>query len=67
MTGLADDQKWDGERGRVDLAVIERYVAPGGAIFYISGPPAMVSGTRDALLAAGVERGRVKVERFDGY
>jgi ferredoxin-NADP reductase len=58
---------WNGERGRVDLEMIARYVDPALASFYVSGPPPMVAGLRDLLTTAGIARGRIRVELFDGY
>jgi ferredoxin-NADP reductase len=58
---------WAGERGRIDLAMIERYLPAAAASFYVSGPPAMVTGLRDLLTDAGIDRGQIRVERFDGY
>ena len=68
LTGAeATNEGWAGEQGRVDLDMIARYVDPAAATFYVSGPPAMVSGLRDVLAGSGIERGRIRIERFDGY
>lgn len=65
MTEQAD---WQGERGRVDAAMLRRHLGDlEGPLYYIAGPPGMVRDLRRMLLEAGVPRKDVKVEEFTGY
>jgi ferredoxin-NADP reductase len=38
-----------------------------GPIYYIAGPSSMVSGTREALIASGVDEDDIRTEEFSGY
>jgi ferredoxin-NADP reductase len=58
---------WQGERGYVDAAMISRYVEPQRAIYYVSGPPAMVASTRAMLAETGIANSRILYEAFEGY
>ena len=65
----ADD--WKGEYGRIDKAMILKYLdtnALKNSIFYICGPPGMLKAMQ-ALLQEDLEipRERIKVEEFTGY
>jgi ferredoxin-NADP reductase len=69
MTGIAgSEHSWDGERGRIDAAMLRRHLgALIDAIYYIAGPPGMVQGLRAMLLASGVDEDDVRIEEFTGY
>jgi predicted ferric reductase len=58
--------EWRGERGRVDLEKIVRHVGDltAGKVFYLCGPPAMMSGLMAELFRAGVRSSKVRAERF---
>ncbi len=56
-----------GEKGRVDEAMIGRYLDPSTARFYVSGPSAMVTSMKTMLAAMGVPADRVQSEAFAGY
>ncbi|HYL92314.1 MAG TPA: FAD-dependent oxidoreductase [Alphaproteobacteria bacterium] len=59
---------WDGERGFVDAAMLKRHLPSlSGAIFYIAGPPGMVTAMREMLTKAGVDEDDVRAEDFAGY
>ena len=65
---MTDDDGWDGERRRIDEAMLgdvlgdlSRYT------FLVAGPPAMAEGVSQTLLAAGVPEDRVLSDRFSGY
>jgi len=61
-------QGWDGERGRIDEAMLHRHLAElAGPIYYIAGPPGMVQGLRQVLVASGVDEDDVRIEEFTGY
>jgi ferredoxin-NADP reductase len=69
MTGMAGAaEPWDGERGHIDLAMLERHL--GGVtepVFYIAGPAAMVKDLRSMLVASGVDEDDIRTEEFTGY
>jgi ferredoxin-NADP reductase len=59
---------WNGETGFIDKAMIERHVKDvPGSIFYIAGPPQMVSAMKTMLVEGGVSEANVKVDDFLGY
>jgi ferredoxin-NADP reductase len=59
---------WDGERGFIDAAMITRHLsALSGPIYYVAGPPAMVTAMRDMLVKAGVDEDDIRAEDFAGY
>ena len=59
---------WPDETGRIDMAMIEKYVpAYRTAIFFVAGPPAMVSAMAVLLDQNGIEETRIKAEDFAGY
>jgi glycine betaine catabolism B len=62
---------WEGEYGRIDKAMILKYVdnkIMDNSIFYICGPPSMLKAMQ-ALLQEELEipKERIKVEEFTGY
>ena len=65
---MTDEETWEGERRRLDAAVIGELV--GGLedkTFMIAGPPGMVEGVSDSLLAAGLPEDSVVAGKFSGY
>ena len=59
---------WSGERGRVDMEMLKRYVSDLNApIYYLSGPEGMVKTTRRMLVDVGVNEDKIKTEEFTGY
>lgn len=61
---------WKGMTGQLDLATLEPLlgrdsVAARGALYYLCGPPAMVTASERALAMLGVAPGRVIAERFE--
>jgi ferredoxin-NADP reductase len=68
MSELDPAAPWHGERGRIDAAMLQRHTGDvADAIFYLTGPPAMVRGLRTMLVEAGVRRGDIRTEEFTGY
>ncbi len=64
----ASTMPWNGELGRPDLAMIQRYVSSlRGPVYYVAGPPAMVGAMRTMLNGAGVEDDDIRSEEFSGY
>jgi ferredoxin-NADP reductase len=62
------DQQWDGETGYITKAMLLKYIAdlllP---IYYMAGPPEMVTAMRKTLNAAGVDDDNIRTEEFSGY
>jgi ferredoxin-NADP reductase len=69
MTHLGDSQTaWNGERGYIDQAMLERFVRKSiQPIYYIAGPPALDSTMREMLEKFGVEEDDINSEGFSGY
>jgi len=61
-------RRWDGERGTISADLLKRHLSSlQGAIYYIAGPPGMVSALREVLVSAGVDEDDVRTEEFAGY
>ncbi|MEO5757040.1 MAG: FAD-dependent oxidoreductase [Mesorhizobium sp.] len=59
---------WRGERGYITREVISKYVGDIAApVYYVAGPPAMVSAMETLLEEARVKAKDVKAETFLGY
>jgi ferredoxin-NADP reductase len=68
MTALIADERWGGERGRIDAAMLERHLlGVTNAIVYLTGPAGMVLGLRSMLVDAGVDEDDIRTEEFTGY
>lgn len=75
MTNMSDSHSaWSGVAGNLDFALIQRQVAaiPKGAgvgspIYYVAGPPGMVTALHGVLNAGGVDDDDIRVEEFGGY
>ena len=68
---LSTANEWKGEYGRIDKAMILKYVDTNvlnNSIFYICGPPSMLK-SMQALLQEDLEipKERIKIEEFTGY
>lgn len=68
---MTKNNEWKGEKGKIDIAMLRRYLEPGDlekSIFYICGPPAMLK-TMQEILAQNLQipTERIKVEEFTGY
>ena len=65
------DDEWKGQKGRVDIAMLKRYLNSDDiekGIFYICGPPAMVKAMQDILeVDLQIPAERIKIEEFTGY
>ncbi len=60
--------KWQGERGRIDSAMLRRSVPDAiERTFLVSGSPGFVAGARKELRALGVRRSRIRTDPFQGY
>ncbi|MEO8784974.1 MAG: FAD-dependent oxidoreductase, partial [Candidatus Saccharimonadales bacterium] len=59
---------WAGEVGRIDEAMIKKYVKDlATPIFYLSGPEGMVKAIRQLLVQMGVNEDNIRTEEFPGY
>jgi ferredoxin-NADP reductase len=66
---------WEGETGYVNSAMLAKYLAGpstpdatlSGPIYYVAGPPGMVSGIHAMLNEAGVDDDDIRTEDFSGY
>jgi glycine betaine catabolism B len=59
-----EDGSVPGEKGILDIGAIHA-VAPDGSLFYLSGPPAMITTFKSRLLGLGVEAERVRVDDWE--
>lgn len=61
-------QPWQGPRGHIDKAMIERHAGPMTApIYYTAGPARMVRAMQNLLRSAGVSTDNIRAEEFAGY
>jgi ferredoxin-NADP reductase len=68
MTAVPPGEKWDGERGHIDAAMLERHNDDAaGAIYYVAGPAGMVQSSRRVLDEMGVDADDIHTEEFTGY
>jgi ferredoxin-NADP reductase len=69
MTDLDTAQKtWKGERRLVTADFLRDYIGDlGRPIFYLAGPPGLVTGGTKAVIEAGADPTRVRSEEFEGY
>jgi ferredoxin-NADP reductase len=69
MTEMSKSKKeWTGETALIDKEMLCRHLANlQGPIYYIAGPPAMVTAMRETLVSAGVEESDIRTDEFVGY
>ena len=69
MTQMAkSSHEWKGETGAIDREMLSKYVSRlQGPIYYIAGPPGLVTAMRQMLATAGVDEDDVRTEEFSGY
>ncbi len=61
-------QPWTGETGHIDQAMLSKYLgAAKSPIYYVVGPPGMVSGVHALLNQTGVDDDDIRAEDFGGY
>lgn len=59
---------WSGEVGFIDEDMLRRYTADTASpIYYIAGPPAMVTAMRQMLNQMGIDDDDIRTEEFSGY
>jgi ferredoxin-NADP reductase len=60
--------EWQGETGYITKAMLLKYIDdPTLPIYYLTGPPAMVTAMRKTLGEAGVDDDNIRTEEFTGY
>lgn len=69
MTEMGKSHRsWQGETGQIDQPMLSRYlkgaIAP---VYYIAGPPAMVTGLHTMVNEGGVDDDDIRTEEFAGY
>ena len=65
---LHSKRKWDGETGLIDKPMLAKYLSDlRGPIYYIAGPPAMVTSMRKMLIASSVDEDDIRTDEFSGY
>ena len=69
MTEMRRSKKnWNGETGRIDQEMLSKYLNDlRGPIYYVAGPPALVSGMRKMLVASGVDEDDIRSDEVSGY
>ncbi len=61
-------QHWQGERGHVDKAMLNRYLTElTRPLYYLDGPPGLVAAMKTMLVDAGVAEAQWRTEEFAGY
>jgi glycine betaine catabolism B len=64
-------QRWTGERGRIDKAMLTKHLTDDeikNSIFYTCGPPGMIEAMQDLIQNdLKIPKDRIKVEEFTGY
>lgn len=61
---VSDDDNWAGRKGFLYEAILEDFPSLNGLSFYVSGSPAMVYGTLDALVAKELEPSQMHSDVF---
>jgi ferredoxin-NADP reductase len=69
MTQMAKSNRpWPGDTGHINQEMLDRLIGDvKGPLYYVAGPPAMVSAIRKMLERAGVSDDEVRFEEFSGY
>ena len=59
---------WRGETGRISIQMLSKWIPDLSVpIYYIAGPPGMVTGARQMLIDSGVAEEDIRAEEFYGY
>jgi ferredoxin-NADP reductase len=69
MTEMTNSHRqWKGETGFINREMLEKYIPDlHGPIYYVAGPPALVTAMRRILTSAGVDEDDIRTEEFAGY
>lgn len=61
-------EKWEGEIGYITPKMVQKYVPDiKAAVWYMSGPAAMVKAMREVITTLGVDEDFIRSEEFSGY
>jgi len=61
-------RSWDGEVGTISKELLTRHLKQlQGPIYYVAGPPGLVTALRQTLTEAGVDEDDIRTEEFAGY
>jgi len=59
---------WAGETGRISIQMLSKWIPDLSVpIYYIAGPPGMVTGVRKMLIGSGIAEEDIRAEEFCGY
>jgi ferredoxin-NADP reductase len=59
---------WEGERGVINREMLAKHLPSlEDSIFYVAGPPLMVTAMRQMLVTAHVDEDDIRTEEFSGY
>ena len=68
---ISSSNKWEGERGRIDKAMLAKYLSDDdikNSIFYTCGPPGMLKAMQKLLKdELHIPKERIMIEEFTGY
>lgn len=69
MTDISKSHwKWTGETGYINRDLLRKHLPNlQGPVYYIAGPPGMVSAMREMLAGSGVDEDDIRSEEFGGY
>lgn len=69
MTEMEHSKRpWQGERGLINKEMLEKHLKGAASpIYYIAGPPAMVTALHKTLQEAGIDDDDIRKEEFAGY
>ncbi len=69
MTGMPHTQQsWTGETGFINEEMLRRYLPDlSKPVYYLAGPPGMVTAMRQMLAGAGADEDNIRTEEFAGY
>jgi ferredoxin-NADP reductase len=59
---------WHGDTGRISIEMLSKWIPDLAVpVYYIAGPPEMVSGVRQILIGSGISEEDIRAEEFSGY
>jgi ferredoxin-NADP reductase len=59
---------WRGETGRISIQMLSKWIPDLSVpMYYIAGPPGMVTGVRQMLIGSGIAEEDIRAEEFYGY
>jgi Na+-transporting NADH:ubiquinone oxidoreductase subunit NqrF len=62
------NRPWRGETGFINKEMLSTHLKDAASpIYYIAGPPRMVTGLREILNKTGVDDDDIRTEEFSGY